>query len=150
MQGGIQRALPDQEDAPRHLVDVTADSPAVHRGERQRLENQQIKRPLHHVRDFCQLCSLLSEQKGSMAFCSVVAQGRTRYYIGPPDRRLPAGPAICSQPDPPLLMQITQRPRILLTRTMQWLILAAVSASSVGAQTSDEGLMMPKRTLRAR
>src|ERR1700680_5308897 len=105
MQGGIQRALPDPEAAPRHLVDVTADSPAVHRGERQRLENQQIKRPLHHVRDFCQLCPLLSEQKGSMAFCSIVAQGRARYYIGPPDRCPPAGPAICSELEPRVLWQ---------------------------------------------
>src|SRR6266446_9025347 len=96
MEGWIQRALPDPEDAPRNLVYVIADSPAMHGGKRERLENQQIQRTLHHVRDFCQLCPLLSERKGSMALCSVVAQGRTRYYIGPPDRPPPAGPTICN------------------------------------------------------
>ena len=35
----------------------------------------------------------------------------------------------------------------MLNRTMRWLILAAVSASSAAAQTMDDGLMMPKRTL---
>jgi hypothetical protein len=46
-------------------------------------------------------------------------------------------------------MENTQRPRILLTRTLRLLILGAVGASSVGAQTSDDGLMIPKRTLMA-
>jgi hypothetical protein len=46
-------------------------------------------------------------------------------------------------------MQITQRPRIMLTRTLQLLTLVAVSTSSAGAQTSDDGLMIPKRTLMA-
>jgi hypothetical protein len=32
---------------------------------------------------------------------------------------------------------------------MRWLVLAAVSVSSAGAQTSDDGLMMPRRTLMA-
>jgi len=46
-------------------------------------------------------------------------------------------------------MQITQRPRIMLMRTLQLLTLVAISASSAGAQTSDDGLMIPKRTLAA-
>ncbi|HEX9127953.1 MAG TPA: hypothetical protein VF850_02220, partial [Gemmatimonadaceae bacterium] len=44
-------------------------------------------------------------------------------------------------------MQSTQRPRILLTRTLRLLILVAVGASSAGAQTADDGLMIPKKTL---
>jgi len=44
-------------------------------------------------------------------------------------------------------MRNRQRPRIMFARTMRWLILAAVSASSAAAQTTDDGLMMPKRTL---
>ena len=44
-------------------------------------------------------------------------------------------------------MQNTPRPRITLARTTRWLILAALSASSVGAQTADDGLMVPKKTL---
>jgi hypothetical protein len=46
-------------------------------------------------------------------------------------------------------MQTTQRPRIMLTRTLRWLVLAVISASLAGAQTSDDGVMMPKRTLMA-
>jgi len=46
-------------------------------------------------------------------------------------------------------MQITQRPRIMLTRTLQLLTLVAISASAAGAQTSDDGLMIAKRTLAA-
>src|SRR6266705_3383485 len=45
-------------------------------------------------------------------------------------------------------MQITPRPRIML-RKLQLLTLVAVSVSSAGAQTSDDGLMIPKRTLAA-
>ncbi len=37
----------------------------------------------------------------------------------------------------------------MLTRTLQLLTLGAISASSAGAQTSDDGLMIPKRTLAA-
>ena len=37
----------------------------------------------------------------------------------------------------------------MLTRTLQLLTLVAISASSAGAQTSDDGLMIPKRTLAA-
>jgi hypothetical protein len=44
-------------------------------------------------------------------------------------------------------MRNTPRPRITLARTTRWLILAAFSASSVGAQTADDGLMVPKKTL---
>ena len=44
-------------------------------------------------------------------------------------------------------MQNTQRPRIALARTTRWLILAAFGASSVSAQTADDGLMIPKKTL---
>src|ERR1700694_5904437 len=43
----------------------------------------------------------------------------------------------------------TSRHRRMLTGTMRWLILAAVSAPSAAAQTSDDGLIMPKRTLSA-
>jgi hypothetical protein len=46
-------------------------------------------------------------------------------------------------------MQTIKRPRIMLTRTMRLLILVAVGASSAAAQTSDDGLMLPKRTLMA-
>jgi hypothetical protein len=35
MEGWIQRALPDPEDAPRNLIDVIADSPAMHGGKRE-------------------------------------------------------------------------------------------------------------------
>jgi hypothetical protein len=35
----------------------------------------------------------------------------------------------------------------MLSRTVRWLVLAAVSASSAAAQTIDDGSMMPKRTL---
>ena len=35
----------------------------------------------------------------------------------------------------------------MLNRTTQWLILAAVSVSSASAQTIDDGLMLPKKTL---
>src|ERR1700686_5176577 len=149
MEGGIERALPDPEDAPRNLVDVIADSPAMHGGKRERLENQQIQRPLHHIRDLCQLCPLLSERKGSMAFCSIIAQGRTHYYIGPPGCRPSAGAWICQNPDPRLPMPTSRYRRIMLDKTMRWLILAAVSASSAAAQTTDDGLMMSKKTLSA-
>jgi hypothetical protein len=44
-------------------------------------------------------------------------------------------------------MQTTRRPRIMLARTIRWLILAAVSASSAAAQTASDGMMIPKRTL---
>ena len=44
-------------------------------------------------------------------------------------------------------MQSKQRPRILLIRTLRLLILVAVGASSAGAQTADDGLMIPKKTL---
>ncbi|HEX9606034.1 MAG TPA: transporter [Gemmatimonadaceae bacterium] len=44
-------------------------------------------------------------------------------------------------------MATLQRPRIMITRTMRWLILVAVGASSAAAQTADDGLMMPKKTL---
>jgi hypothetical protein len=37
----------------------------------------------------------------------------------------------------------------MLNRTVRWLILAAVSASSAAAQSVNDGLMMPKRTLSA-
>jgi hypothetical protein len=46
-------------------------------------------------------------------------------------------------------MQSTPRPRITLARTTRWLIVAALSASSAAAQTADDGLMIPKRTLMA-
>jgi len=46
-------------------------------------------------------------------------------------------------------MQITPRPRIMLTRKLQLLTLVVVGASSAGAQTSDDELMIPKRTLAA-
>jgi hypothetical protein len=46
-------------------------------------------------------------------------------------------------------METTPRPRITLARVARWLILAALSASSVGAQTADDRLMVPKRTLMA-
>jgi hypothetical protein len=36
---------------------------------------------------------------------------------------------------------------MMLNRTMRWLILAAVSASSAAAQSNDDGSMMPKGTL---
>jgi hypothetical protein len=38
---------------------------------------------------------------------------------------------------------------MILSRAVPWLILAAVSASSAGAQRIDDGLMMPRRTLSA-
>lgn len=41
------------------------------------------------------------------------------------------------------------RPATMLKRTTRWLILAAVSASPIAAQTIDDGFMMPKRTLSA-
>jgi hypothetical protein len=44
-------------------------------------------------------------------------------------------------------MQNTPRPRITLARTTRWLILAAISASTAAAQTADDGLMIPKKTL---
>jgi hypothetical protein len=44
-------------------------------------------------------------------------------------------------------MQTTRRQRITLARTIRWLILAAVGASSAGAQTASDGLMIPKKTL---
>jgi hypothetical protein len=44
-------------------------------------------------------------------------------------------------------MKNTPRPRITLARTTRWLILAAISASSAAAQTADDGLMIPKKTL---
>ena len=37
----------------------------------------------------------------------------------------------------------------MFARTTRWLILAAVSASSAGAQTASDGLMIPKKTLMA-
>ena len=37
----------------------------------------------------------------------------------------------------------------MLSRTVRWLILAAASASSAAAQSVNDGLMMPKRTLSA-
>src|SRR4029077_2425075 len=37
----------------------------------------------------------------------------------------------------------------MLTRTMRWLVLAAVSSASAAAQTADDGSMVPKRTLMA-
>ena len=37
----------------------------------------------------------------------------------------------------------------MLSRTVRWLILATVTAAPVGAQTVDDGLMMPRRTLSA-
>jgi hypothetical protein len=46
-------------------------------------------------------------------------------------------------------MPTIKRPRIMLARTMRLLILVAVSASSAAAQTTDDGLMLPKRTLTA-
>ena len=83
MEGWIQRALPDPEDAPRNLIDVIADSPAMHGGKRERLENQQIQRPLHHVRDPYQLCSLLSEQKGSMHSVRLLRKREPVTTLGP-------------------------------------------------------------------
>lgn len=44
-------------------------------------------------------------------------------------------------------MQTTPSPRITLARTTRWLILVALSASAAGAQTADDGLMIPRKTL---
>ncbi len=58
--------------------------------------------------------------------------------------------AVCSDPQSGVLSIPTLRdPAMMLNRTMRWLILAAVSASSAAAQTIDDGFMMPKKTLSA-
>jgi hypothetical protein len=44
-------------------------------------------------------------------------------------------------------MPASRHPVIMLGRAMRWVMLAAVGASSAAAQTSDDGVMMPKRTL---
>jgi hypothetical protein len=49
--------------------------------------------------------------------------------------------------DPVIPSQLQANPRHMLKRTSQWLILAAVSVSSASAQTIDDGMMMPKKTL---
>jgi hypothetical protein len=46
-------------------------------------------------------------------------------------------------------MPTSRHRRITLNKTMRWLILAAVGASSAAAQTADDGLMMPKKMLSA-
>ena len=49
---GVERALADLQDVARHLPDALRDRPAVHRLERDDLQDQQVQRALHEIGRF--------------------------------------------------------------------------------------------------
>lgn len=49
VQGGIERSLPDLQRVTRELLNALAYSPPVQGGERERLENEEVERPLQDV-----------------------------------------------------------------------------------------------------
>ena len=49
VQRGVQRALTDPQHVARHLPDTLCDRPAVHRLQRDRLQNQQVQRALDEI-----------------------------------------------------------------------------------------------------
>src|SRR5439155_26114690 len=49
LERGVERSLIDVEHTPRELLDALADAPAVHRLERQCLEDEQIERSAENV-----------------------------------------------------------------------------------------------------
>jgi hypothetical protein len=80
---------------------------------------------------------------------SIIAQGNTRTYIGATLKSVHHRPQIAPATKAPILIPASREPMSMLNRTLRWLILATVCASSAAAQTVDDGLMMPKRTLSA-
>jgi hypothetical protein len=88
VEGGIERSLLDAQDVVRHLLDATRDRPAVLRFELQRLEDEEVERPLNEVDGLDGLLPMIIDTSLPMLLSIIKGKARSGYLASESTRPL--------------------------------------------------------------